>query len=171
MDYEFSLDGLVHKIAVKNTDSDGGCEISLDDKTVALQVSHIQPNSLTIIIDNRTTTAYIAKSENKLYVHLKGRVIELMLADTKQKSYSKEGMEFGAKDEIVTPMPGKIVQILAKEGDTVKPKQPLVIVESMKMENEIKSAIDGIVLAVNFKPGDLVNPGQTIIKLSTLPDK
>jgi biotin carboxyl carrier protein len=142
MDYEFSFDGQIHRLSVKDTDTEGGFDITLDDKTVALQVSHIQPNSLTITIDNRTTTAYIAKSENKLFVHLKGRVIELMLADTKQKSYSKEGMEFGAKDEIVTPMPGKIVQILVKEGDAVKPKQPLVIVESMKMENEIKSAID-----------------------------
>jgi biotin carboxyl carrier protein len=168
MDYEFSLNGQIHKLSVKDTDTEGGFDIMLDDKTVALQVSHIQPNSLAIIIDNRTTTAYIAKSEDKLYVHLKGRVIELMLADIKQKSYSKEGMEFGAKDEIVTPMPGKIVQILVKEGDTVKPKQPLVIVESMKMENEIKSAIEGVVLAINFKSGDLVNSGQTIIKLSTL---
>jgi biotin carboxyl carrier protein len=171
MDYEFSLDGQVHKLAVRDTNSDNGYEITLDDKTIALQVSHVQPDSLTINLDNQVTTAYLAKSKNKLYVHLKGRVIELALTDTKQKSYSKEGMEFGAKDEIVTPMPGKIVSILVKVGDSVKPKQPLVIVESMKMENEIKSGIEGVVLVVNFKPGDLVNPGQTIIKLSTLPDK
>ncbi len=63
-------------------------------------------------------------------------------------------------------MPGKVVKILVKEGDKVTARQPLVIVESMKMENEIKSPTDGKVKSIHFGPGDLVKPGQPIIKLA-----
>ncbi len=62
-------------------------------------------------------------------------------------------------------MPGKIVKILVAEGDKIKARQPLVIVESMKMENEIKSPTDGTVKSIHFGPGDLVGTGQPIIKI------
>jgi len=166
MDYEFLLNDRVINLTAKTINSDGGCEVTVDGKSIELQVSHLQPNSLTMRIGNRLTTAYIAQLNGKLFVHIDGSVIEMNLHDSEQKNYSKEGMEFGAKDEVTTPMPGKIVRFLVKVGDTVKPKQPLVIVESMKMENEIKSSMDGVVKAVHYKLGDLVNPGQTIIKLS-----
>jgi biotin carboxyl carrier protein len=166
MDYEFLLNNRINRLTVNNN-PDGGFEIALDGDPIELQVSQLHPNILTLRIGNRLTTAYIAKQDGKFFVHIDGKSIELAFPDAKQKKYSKEGMEFGAKDEITTPMPGKIVRLLVKVGDIVKPGQPLVIVESMKMENEIKSSMEGAVKAVNFKPGDLVNPGQTIIKLST----
>ena len=168
MEYEFTLDGQIHKIILTETHSDGGYQATFDNKSISLQLSHRQENSLSITIDNQITTAYLAKSDDRIYVYIQGRSIELSLADSKQKKYSQEGMEFGAKDEISTPMPGKIVRIMVNVGDTVQPKQQLVIVESMKMENEIKSSIEGVVKAINFKSGDLVKPGQTIIKLSIL---
>lgn len=166
MDYEFLLNNKIVRVTLENN-PDGNYKISLDGDPIELQVSHLQPNSLTMEIGHRLSTAYIAQNDGKLFVHIDGKTIELSLSDSKQKKHSKEGLEYGAKDEITTPMPGKIVRLLVKVGDIVKPKQPLVIVESMKMENEIKSSIDGCIKAVNFKPGDLVNPGQTIIKLST----
>lgn len=167
MDYEFLLNNRINRLTVNNNNPDGGYEITLDGDPIELQVSHLHPNSLTLRMGNRLTTVYIAKQDSKFFVHIDGKSIELTVPDAKQKKYSKEGMEFGAKDEITTPMPGKIVRLLVKVGDIVKPGQPLVIVESMKMENEIKSFMEGTVKAISFKPGDLVNPGQTIIKLST----
>ncbi len=166
MDYEFLINNKITRMAIKNNNSDGSYEISLGGDPIELQVSHPQPNSLTFRIGNQSITAYIAKQDSKFFVHIDGKSIELTIPDSKQKKYSKEGMEYDAKDEITTPMPGKIVRLLVKVGDVVKPKQPLVIVESMKMENEIKSSMEGTVKAVNFKPGDLVSSGQTIIKLS-----
>ena len=85
-----------------------------------------------------------------------------------QKTFSRDSLEYGIKDEVTTSMPGKVVKILVKKGDKVKAKQPLLIVESMKMENEIGSPADGIVESVRFGPGDLVEPGQPIIKLELI---
>jgi len=79
--------------------------------------------------------------------------------------YAAGGDVFGAKDEVSTPMPGKIVKILVAVGDKVTVKQALVIVESMKMENKIVSPVDGEIKSIHYSDGDLVEPGQAIIKL------
>ena len=168
MDYEFLINGKISRLILSNNKPDGVYEAILDGKSVKMRVSHIESNSLSLTINNRISAAYVVGGDGKVFVHLGGRTIELAIPDSNQKKYSKEGMEFGAKDEITTPMPGKIVRMLVKVGDTVEPKQPLVIVESMKMENEIKSSMQGTIQAINFKSGDLVNPGQTIIKMSPL---
>jgi biotin carboxyl carrier protein len=71
----------------------------------------------------------------------------------------------GAKDKIFAPMPGKIVKIMVAVGDEVEVKQPMVIVEAMKMENQVNSRAKGRVRNVNFKAGDQVNTEQPIIEL------
>ncbi len=72
----------------------------------------------------------------------------------------------GEKDKVYAPMPGKVVKLLVKQGDTVKPGQQLVIVEAMKMENPVVAAADGTVKAVNFKEGDQVDTEAAIIELT-----
>ncbi|MCH8026710.1 MAG: hypothetical protein IID63_01145 [candidate division Zixibacteria bacterium] len=62
-------------------------------------------------------------------------------------------------------MPGKIVKLLVKVGDRVSEKQPLMIVEAMKMENQVNSPAAGIVKAVNASVGDQVDTVSAIIEL------
>ena len=71
----------------------------------------------------------------------------------------------GAKDKIFAPMPGKIVKIMVAVGDEVTVKQPMVVVEAMKMENQVNSRAAGKVKAVNFEAGDQVDTEQPIIEL------
>ena len=64
-------------------------------------------------------------------------------------------------------MPGNLIKVMVKEGDAVEEGQALVIVEAMKMENEIRSPSNGIVKSVNFSVGDLVDAGVPIVELET----
>jgi biotin carboxyl carrier protein len=112
---------------------------------------------------------YAASNDSNVFVFINGHVIKLSRITGDQQKFSREGLEFGAKDQITTPMPGKIVKILVAEGEKVTIKQPLVIVESMKMENEIKSPANGTIKSIHFKAGDLVESGQPIIKI--IPDE
>lgn len=75
------------------------------------------------------------------------------------------GDHAGAKDKIYAPMPGKIVKVLVAVGDEVDVKQPMVIVEAMKMENQVNSRAKGRVKAVHFQTGDQVDTEQPIIEL------
>ncbi|WP_297437439.1 acetyl-CoA carboxylase biotin carboxyl carrier protein subunit [Thermococcus sp.] len=66
---------------------------------------------------------------------------------------------------VTAPMPGKILRILVKEGEQVKTGQGLLILEAMKMENEIPAPKNGIIKKILVKEGDTVNTGQTLIQL------
>lgn len=66
-------------------------------------------------------------------------------------------------DALTAPMPGAILKILVNVGDAVKQNQPLMILEAMKMENEIVASNDGTVTGIHVQQGDVVNPGDPLI--------
>ncbi|WP_312956771.1 sodium-extruding oxaloacetate decarboxylase subunit alpha [Stutzerimonas nitrititolerans] len=70
-----------------------------------------------------------------------------------------------APGDVSTSMPGNVVDVLVKEGDTVKAGQPLLVSEAMKMETEIQAPIAGTVKAVHVATGDRVNPGEVLIEI------
>ena len=64
---------------------------------------------------------------------------------------------------VAAPMPGTILKVLVNVGDQVAENQPLIVLEAMKMENDIPSVAAGKVLAINVKQGDSVEAGQALI--------
>lgn len=68
------------------------------------------------------------------------------------------------RDEIVSPIPGIVVQILVNPGDSVTAGQPLVVIEAMKMENAIKASHDGTIEAVEVRPAQEVMTGQVLVR-------
>lgn len=66
-------------------------------------------------------------------------------------------------DALTAPMPGAILKILVNVGDAVKQNQPLMILEAMKMENEIVASNNGTVTGIHVQQGDVVNPGDPLI--------
>lgn len=98
-------------------------------------------------------------------VHVAGRVIPVQVRQAggfgRQK---KAGAVAGAGPQrIIAPMPGKIVRLLVKAGDEVKARQGLVVVEAMKMENELRAARDGRVREVSVTEGQSVDAGATLM--------
>ncbi|TBW08842.1 oxaloacetate decarboxylase subunit alpha [Azotobacter chroococcum subsp. isscasi] len=71
----------------------------------------------------------------------------------------------GAPGDVSTSMPGNIVDVLVKEGDTVKAGQPILITEAMKMETEVQAPIGGTVKAIHVAKGDRVNPGELLVEI------
>ena len=67
--------------------------------------------------------------------------------------------------EIVAPMPGKVVRVQVEAGAMVEKGVGVVVVEAMKMQNEMKSPRAGVVVSVNVKPGDTVNAGDVLAVL------
>jgi 3-methylcrotonyl-CoA carboxylase alpha subunit len=69
------------------------------------------------------------------------------------------------EDTLESPMPGKVLKVLAKPGDTVSEDQPLVIIEAMKMEFTVRAPHDGIVAAMHYKAGDQVSVGDILAEM------
>lgn len=81
------------------------------------------------------------------------------------RGFKPSGLNTGNEGELLTQMPGKIVKILVKEGDFVRKGEALVILEAMKMENEIKAARDGVIKNIHVTEGDALEQGVLIMEL------
>jgi len=71
----------------------------------------------------------------------------------------------GESTEIKAPMPGKVLKILVDQGEIVEKGQVLLLLEAMKMENEIFASSTGVVKRINCKEGETVNTGDTLLVL------
>jgi biotin carboxyl carrier protein len=88
--------------------------------------------------------------------HLPTRMLNIDRVFEVYYGYKPSGLNSGADGELFTKMPGKIIKVNVKEGDKVVKGQALIILEAMKMENEIKSSVDGIVKSVYVTEGDVL---------------
>jgi biotin carboxyl carrier protein len=102
---------------------------------------------------------------SKSYVDIDGVLLELSIPGEENGAAGGPAGVTGEKDKIYAPMPGKIVKILVEEGQEIAEKQPMVIVEAMKMENQVNALAAGTVMKINFKAGDQVDTETPIIEL------
>jgi biotin carboxyl carrier protein len=81
------------------------------------------------------------------------------------RGFKPSGLSAANAGNLITEMPGKIVKVMTTEGAVVQAGDPLVILEAMKMENEIKAGIGGVVKTVHVKEGDVLESGHLMIEI------
>ncbi len=81
------------------------------------------------------------------------------------RGYKPSGLNKGGAGALMTQMPGKVVKIMKKIGDKVTKGETVLILEAMKMENEIKSGADGIVKSINVKEGQALDSGFLMVEI------
>jgi biotin carboxyl carrier protein len=103
---------------------------------------------------------------------LNGRVREFRVDNTvkiidpkRLRSGQNSGGHHHGAAQIVAPMPGKVVRVQVEAGATVEKGVGVVVVEAMKMQNELKAPRAGVVVSLNVKPGDTVNAGDVLAVL------
>jgi biotin carboxyl carrier protein len=107
------------------------------------------------------------RSNGERIVYINGLAVPVSIVDPREQLVRRRGA--AASDSgprsIVAPMPGRIVKVLVREGDTVAAQQGLVVVEAMKMENELRAPRAGQVTAVKVVEGMSVEGGAVLIVL------
>jgi pyruvate carboxylase subunit B len=88
------------------------------------------------------------------------------MVDTKKVSKGSKRPRATKEGDVTTSMPGTVVDVLVKEGDSVKAGDPVLIIEAMKMENEVQAPVGGTVDQVNVKKGDSVNPDEALMEIN-----
>ncbi len=100
---------------------------------------------------------------------MNGDFVEANVKDERQLLLEKLGFENltdNKTGDLISPMPGKILEIMIQQGDTVIAGQPLMILEAMKMENELKATANGIVSSLLVNTGDNVEKNQHLLVIS-----
>lgn len=81
------------------------------------------------------------------------------------RGYKPSGLNKGGAGALITQMPGKVVKLMKKVGDQVTKGETVLILEAMKMENEIKSGADGVVKNINVKEGQALEAGFLMVEI------
>lgn len=145
--------------------------IQLDDKVYDFDIITTGNGSYSIIYNNNSWDMEVVKSgEFNTYSIFKfGSIFKVEIEDalSKYKKNKNEGLR-GNDNNIVAPMPGKIVKILSSPGQPVKSGDTVLIISAMKMESEFKSAVDGIIKKIHIKENDIVNGNQLLVEIEEI---
>ena len=158
MKLQAELSGEKHEIEIKR---DGDTVFAgVNDREYELEASEVEKDVYLFKYDQRIFQIYVAPNG---IVNLGNHQLEIALTDPKRLRGSKASD--AAADgiaEIKTAMPGKLVRILAEAGTEVKQGEGVLVVEAMKMQNEMKSPKDGVVKEIRFAEGATVNAGEIL---------
>lgn len=146
-----------------------GVSFSVNDDRVQVSLLRYENNLIKFSCCNRQIEAYVSRGrDGNVYITIAGR--EFTVSDPLLLNHGEDLPAFAAaalrsSDDIVSPMPGKVIKVNAKEGQTVKKGDILLIVEAMKMENSVAAIRDGIVEKVSVKQGEKVDTATVLVHL------
>jgi len=147
---------------------DGRFVVTLDGEEVEVDASFPEPGVVHLIRDGEAFELDVQPTPAGQAVTLYGTVYEASVLDERSKALAALGGLGGAGggDAVVsTSMPGKVVAVLVSEGDVVVLGQGIVVVEAMKMENELRAPSDGVVKVVHVAAGEAVEGGAALVTI------
>jgi biotin carboxyl carrier protein len=163
MKYEVLIDGHSHQVELERTEKGYACHV--DGEAFALDVAMTDRDVLSVIHEGRNYEAkreYSLMGETHIIVGSERFAAEVRDPRSLRSRRASVGAEAGPA-KILAPMPGKVVRLIAAEGDEVEVGQGLVVVEAMKMQNEIKAPKKGKVTKIAVREASAVNAGDLLV--------
>lgn len=136
----------------------GVFQVRLGDKVHEVDAYRHDHGTLSMLVDGTSYSATLDERGSNVAVRLKASVFPIEILDEKKLRLRRAAGRFTVegKQTLTAPMPGKVAKILVAKGDEVEEGQGLVVIEAMKMENEIKSPKAGKVVELHVKEGQTV---------------
>jgi biotin carboxyl carrier protein len=162
MKLELEIDGQM--LEVDFTLADNAAQLTIGDISHQAQVREPEPGLFLILLNNRVYRCALEKLPNgSAEVIVNGRRIPVAVRDKKHLR-GGAGANAGAAGAVTlsSPMPGKIVRVLLNAGDEVNAHQGVLIVEAMKMQNEVQSPRAGKIAEIKVAEGQTVNAGAPL---------
>ncbi len=164
MDFEFTVNGVFQTISLDRKED--RVSIRHGDKMLEAEVRVISSNAISLLVDGRSHLVIVVRDKNKKYVWLDGRAYLIQSGKEEERRAERgDDRDHKGKSAVTAPMPGKVVKVCVAENEAVRKNQTLAIVEAMKMENEIKSPLEGFVKKIYVSAGELVDSEKPLLEL------
>lgn len=190
MQYTIEVGGRARQVAVRR--KDGKVAVELDGRLWTVDAVRLSDHALSLLIgepsevpsvasgSSRTSTATAGVSgigricsydvtlagdvvSGRTNVHIGPSIVPVALNGRRRSGRKEEGGHSGSGPQrLLAPMPGKVVRVLVRKGDPVRARQPMVVIEAMKMENELRAGRDGVVLELPAANGQSVEAGMLL---------
>jgi biotin carboxyl carrier protein len=167
MRYEIEVGGRTRQVAVARVGD--GLSVTVEGRTWQVDAARIDPHALSLILDNGSRKNYEVAitsdpATSQLIVRVGTTPIAVGMNGSRRWARKDEGSGSAAGPlRLVAPMPGKVVRVLVAAGQSIRARQPLVVVEAMKMENELRAGRDGTVVDIHVREGASVDAGALLV--------
>jgi len=162
MTYEITIDGQMHRVELTRG-AEAKLVCRLDGEELSLDAVAAGLDILSIVIDGRAWEVKRERVGGEMHLVIAGERYEAEVRDPRSfRARKTAGAGLEGPKKLVSPMPGKVVRVLVSQGAEVEAGQGVVVVEAMKMQNEIKSPKKGKVSRIIATEGATVNAGEAL---------
>ena len=173
MSVDVMVNGRTWTIGLEPVGEKGELAVTIEGRTRVVDASWIDPDTLSLL-DGGTAREirFHRRGDNGATgVEIGGTLYEAVVLKRGREEFSFPGrrktppaaLSGGGRHEVKSPMPGRVVRVLVGVGDRVAQRQPVIVVEAMKMENELRTSTGGTVREVAVVPGAAVETGTVLV--------
>ena len=167
MVFEIDLRGRTRLVTVEPAPGTSMFRVDIDGEQQRVDSRRLDDRTMSLIRLDRGGASHlvgvVARPGGELDVHVRGRLVTLTVNGRRRGPDRPERTRAGGEHRITAPMPGRVVRLLVSEGDEVKAHQPLVVVEAMKMANELRSPHGGRIKEITVTEGVSVEAGRLLV--------
>ncbi|MGA2115395.1 MAG: biotin/lipoyl-containing protein [Bryobacteraceae bacterium] len=164
MKLDLEIDGVAAAIDLVATTPE--CRFRVNDgEERRADVAEVTPGVYSVLLDGRSYEARVDQTPDGLVVVVNGTRFPIEVRDPRRWSARSGGRAGDGVQNLLAPMPGKVVRVLAKPGDMVEAGQGILVVEAMKMQNEMRAGRAGRVLSIAVQEGATVKADEVLARI------
>lgn len=169
MQYEVEVNGRPRDVRLRH--AEGRSIVTIGDRTWAVNAVQVDAQTWSLLVESGDAGGAVLSHEvlvvpdpvtGQLIVHLGAAAVPVSLNGRRRRQGRDDPARGVGPVRILAPMPGKVVRVLAEPGTAVTARQAIVVIEAMKMENELRAGRDGVVTEVPVRPGQSVEAGMLL---------
>jgi len=166
MTFEVELRGRTRTVSIER--AGGKYRVLLDGEPHEVDATRVGVHGLSLLVDGERGLSrevqVTSSADSDVLITFRGRMIHATVNGQRTGRAASEGTGASDGDQpVVAPMPGRVVRVLVSVGDEVELRQGVVVVEAMKMENELRSPKKGRVKSISVTPGTSVQAGRVLL--------
>ena len=168
MTFEIEINGRNRSVSVERSATAGQFRVTVDGESTIVDACPTGDYGLSLLFPGSSggaSSVLFAPGQvaGELLAYLSGRTVPVTVNGRRGRGAGESGGAAHGEQKISAPMPGRVVRVLVAPGDEVQPRQPVVVVEAMKMENELRSPKAGRVKDVSVAAGTSVEAGRVLV--------
>ncbi len=145
---------------------DGSLSVELDGTPVVADLTRLESSLFSLLLDGHSREMVLERDGEKVAAYLDGERMDLVVRDELSRALAESAGAGGSgASDVLAPMPGVVVAIPVKPGDSVEEGQAVIVVEAMKMQNELGAENAGVVASIEVEVGATVAGGDVLVRL------
>ncbi len=164
MQWDLTVNGQRYRVEIERRNGRWLCRIN--QEPVDADVVETGPGKYSVLLGGRSFDAHVDPgTPESLQVTVGSTPVEVVF-EGNRRGGRRQGAAAAGRQPVTAPMPGKVVRVLVEPGAAVETGQGLVVLEAMKMQNELRAPRAGRVEQVLVRPGQAVNAGEVLVVVS-----